>query len=153
MPDQPRVREALVRQWLESARDDLAWAEMGAASPRLPGHAQIGFHAQQAAEKLLKGLLTAYGVEPEEHHNLGRLVEQVRRLDRATADSVAAVSSLTMYAVYYRYPPRVPREGRDLKREDVLRDLGTVRSAFPILENAIETRLRSLGRKAGDGGN
>ena len=42
------VRQALVRQWVESARDDLAWAEMGASVAELRGVAQIGFHAQQA---------------------------------------------------------------------------------------------------------
>jgi hypothetical protein len=78
-PDE--IQQALVRQWVASARDDLAWAEMGAADPSLPGPAQMGFHAQQAIETLLKGLLTAYGVEPEEQHNLARLVEQVRRLE------------------------------------------------------------------------
>ncbi|HYR07096.1 MAG TPA: HEPN domain-containing protein [Longimicrobium sp.] len=39
---------------------------MGAAAAELRGTAQIGFHAQQAIEKLLKALLTAYGVEPED---------------------------------------------------------------------------------------
>jgi HEPN domain-containing protein len=64
---------------------------MGASSPQVRGISQIGFHAQQAIEKLLKALLTAYGVEPEDQHSLGRLVEQVRRLDRDTADRAGDV--------------------------------------------------------------
>jgi HEPN domain-containing protein len=119
------VREALVRQWIESARDDLAWAEMGAATAELRGIAQIGFHAQQAIEKLLKALLTAYGVEPEDQHSLARLIEQVRRLDLTTADAIGGVAELTRYAVYLRYPPRVPGRGYKLDRMDVLRDLET----------------------------
>lgn len=141
-PDQ--VRASLVRQWVESARDDLAWAEMGAAQPQVRGLAQIGFHAQQAVEKLLKALLSSYGVEPEDQHSLGRLVEQVRRLDRATADAVQSAAGLTPYAVYYRYPPRVPGNAHPLSRQDVLRDLATARAACAVLEAAIQARLQSM---------
>ena len=135
------VRAALVRQWVESARDDLSWAEMGASASELRGAAQIGFHAQQAIEKLLKALLTAYGVEPEDQHSLGRLVEQVRRLDRKTADAVSAVAGLTQYAVYLRYPPRVPGAAHKTSRVDVLRDLDEARKAVPVLIAAVEARL------------
>jgi HEPN domain-containing protein len=131
-----------VRQWIESARDDLAWAEMGAVSPNLRGVAQIGFHAQQAVEKLLKALLTAYGVQPEDQHSLARLIEQVRRLDRKTAEAVAEVSSLTGYAVYHRYPPRTG-QSPSLSRADVLADFDRARSAVNVLLPAIESRLRS----------
>jgi HEPN domain-containing protein len=73
-----QVRLAIVQNWTESAHDDLAWAEMGAAATTLRGIAQIGFHAQQAVEKLLKGLLASYDVVLEEHHDLARLVAQLR---------------------------------------------------------------------------
>jgi hypothetical protein len=69
-PDE--VREHIVRSWIESARDDLAWADMGADAENLRGIAQIGFHAQQAVEKLLKAVLASFDVIPEEHHDLTR---------------------------------------------------------------------------------
>jgi len=118
---------------------------MGAASPEIRGVAQIGFHAQQAVEKLLKALLTAFGVEPEDQHSIGRLLEQVRRLDRETGDSVRDVASLTQYAVYYRYPPRVPGREHTLSRADVLGDLGRAKAAFPLLLSAIERKLGAAG--------
>lgn len=114
---------------------------MGASSPEVRGVAQIGFHAQQAIEKLLKALLTAYGVEPEDQHSLSRLIEQVRRLDRDTADRAGDVARLTQYAVYYRYPPRVTGRSHALSRADVLHDLDRARKAFPIILAAIEVRL------------
>jgi HEPN domain-containing protein len=114
---------------------------MGAAAPELRGAAQIGFHAQQAVEKLLKALLTSYGVEPEDQHSLGRLIDQVRRLDRKTADAVSGVAGLTQYAVYLRYPPRVPGAAHKLSRTDVLRDLDEARRAVPILLAAVDARL------------
>lgn len=114
---------------------------MGASSPEVRGIAQIGFHAQQAIEKLLKALLTTYGVEPEDQHSLSRLVEQVRRLDRETADRAGDVARLTQYAVYYRYPPRVSGRSHALSRSDVLADLQRARNAFPVILSAIEARL------------
>jgi HEPN domain-containing protein len=114
---------------------------MGAAASELRGVAQIGFHAQQAIEKLLKALLTAYEVQPEDQHSLGRLIDQIRRLDRKTADQIGDVSGLTRYAVYHRYPPRVPGSAQPLSRRDVLQDLERARSAFPILLAAVEARL------------
>jgi HEPN domain-containing protein len=65
-----QVREFTVRQWIESAAADLEWAEMGAKSSEIRGIAQIGFHAQQAVEKLLKAFLAAHDVVPEDHHNI-----------------------------------------------------------------------------------
>ena len=141
------VRAAVVRNWIHSARDDLAWAEMGAAATNLRGIAQIGFHAQQAVEKLLKGLLAAYDVVPEEHHDLARLLAQVRRLDRATAESLPPIVSLTAYAVQYRYPPR-PGRTHVLRKSEVLKDLRTARSACDILEAAITSRLSALGSRS-----
>lgn len=108
MTSPSEIQILVVRQWVELAREDLAWAEKGAEDASLPGPGKIGFHAQQAVEKLLKGLLTSYGVDPEDRHNLGQLVEQIRRLDRATGDAVAETSELTPYAVIYRYPPPRP---------------------------------------------
>jgi HEPN domain-containing protein len=109
--------------------------------PGVRGVAQIGFHAQQAIEKLLKALLTAFGVEPEDQHSIGRLLDQVRRLDRQTGERVGDIASLTQYAVYYRYPPRVPGSERALSRADVLADLDRAKAAFGVLLVAIERRL------------
>jgi HEPN domain-containing protein len=140
-PDQ--VRAAVVQSWIESARDDLAWAEMGAAATTLRGVAQIGFHAQQAVEKLLKGLLASFDVVPEEHHDLSRLLAQFRLLDRATADSIPPIAHLTRYAAQYRYPPR-PGRSHGLNKSTVLQDLGTARSVCRLLEEALQRRLRSF---------
>ncbi len=122
------VREHIVRSWIESARDDPAWAGMGANAENLRGIAQIGFHAQQAVEKLLKAVLASFDVIPEEHHDLARLLAQVRLLDRKTADALPAIAKLTPYAAQYRYPPR-PGRVHELKKNDVLGDLETARSA------------------------
>ncbi|HKP75141.1 MAG TPA: HEPN domain-containing protein [Longimicrobiaceae bacterium] len=135
-----QIREAVVQSWIESARDDLAWAEMGASTTSLRGIAQIGFHAQQAVEKLLKGVLASYDVVPEEHHDVARLMAQVRLLDRSAADSLPPVAHLTRYAAQYRYPPR-PGRTHGLVRSDVLADLQVARDACRLLEATLTQRL------------
>lgn len=75
MTSPSEIQILVVRQWVELGREDLGWAETGEENSSLPGPGKIGFHAQQAVEKLLRGLLTTYGVEPEDQHNLGKLVE------------------------------------------------------------------------------
>jgi HEPN domain-containing protein len=144
MTSPSEVQILVVRQWVELGLEDLAWAETGAENPALPGPGKIGFHAQQAVEKLLKGLLTTYGVEPEDQHNLGRLIEQLRRLDRTTADAVASASQLTPYAVIYRYPPRNPLRSGQPTRDDALRALQVAREACTTLEGVIEKRIKRL---------
>jgi hypothetical protein len=62
MTSPSEIQILVIKQWVELAREDLAWAEKGAEDISLPGPGKIGFHAQQAVEKLLKGLLTSYGV-------------------------------------------------------------------------------------------
>ena len=104
--------------------------------------AQIGFHAQQAVEKLLKAVLASYDVVPEEHHDLARLLAQVRLLDRKMADALPGIAKLTPYAAQYRYPPR-PGRTHGLNKADVLRDLETSREACAILERALEARLNA----------
>lgn len=140
------VRQRVVRSWIESARDDLAWADLGAGAENLRGVAQIGFHAQQAVEKLLKAVLASYDVVPEEHHDLARLLAQVRLLDRETANALHGVARLSPYASQYRYPPRPGRSSHGVKKADVLRDLETARAACATLERALETRLSDLSR-------
>jgi HEPN domain-containing protein len=144
-----QVREGVVRSWIESSRDDLAWAEMGAEAKQLRGVAQIGFHAQQAVEKLLKGLLASYDVVPEEKHDIARLLAQARLFDRATVDSLPPVADLTPYAVQYRYPPR-PGKSHPVRRADVVRHLSAARAACALLEAAIGRRLAALRRSTVD---
>jgi len=149
MTSPSEVQILVVRQWVELGLEDLAWAETGAENAGLPGPGKIGFHAQQAVEKLLKGLLTTYGVEPEDQHNLGRLIEQLRRLDRTTADAVASASQLTPYAVIYRYPPRNPLRSRQPTRDDALHALQVAREACAALKGAIEKRITRLQEHTG----
>lgn len=92
------------------AREDLAVARKLIAEH--PGPA--AFHVEQAAEKLLKAVLTVEGIPfSAGHHQLGRLAETLP-VDHAWRADLMAFDSYTTYATATRYPrpgggmPRTP---------------------------------------------
>ena len=68
----------------------------------------IGFHCQQAAEKLLKAWLSDLGVNYPKTHNLQTLVELLEDQGAALPDELAEIDRLTPYATIFRYedPPQ-----------------------------------------------
>jgi HEPN domain-containing protein len=95
--------EELVAAWLSKADDDLRMAElaMGSAPPICWA---AGFHAQQAAEKLLKALLTRLGVEYEKTHDLGYLLDLCLPAHPEARSLREGATRLTGFAVESRYP-------------------------------------------------
>jgi len=63
----------------------------------------IGFHCQQAAEKLLKALLSAHSVFFRHRHNLSELIEALDQSGHPLPDELRAVEKLTPFAVGFRY--------------------------------------------------
>lgn len=100
--------------WLRHARGDLAYA----TAPVPPeGLLEIPcFHAQQAAEKAIKAVLSALHVPIVRTHNLKTLFERLpRSVDLPPEVEDAAI--LTEYAVTTRYPSDVEPVGEDEYRE------------------------------------
>ncbi|MFQ5705484.1 MAG: HEPN domain-containing protein [Gemmatimonadales bacterium] len=97
------VKREFVRQWLRKGLADLT-----AARHLLSGGAELSygaaFHAQQAAEKLLKAVLVWHQVEFPKTHDIGRLVELVYSADPPLADRTREAAALTPYGVEARYP-------------------------------------------------
>ena len=94
-----------VERWLEKARDDLGVAQHLNELYHPKPVEIICFHCQQAAEKAIKAVILARGVQKiPKSHELVFLLEQLgvtieeRLLDFA--------DSLTQYAVKVRYPMR-----------------------------------------------
>lgn len=95
MQPEPAVR------WLELAAGDLLVAERIVADEGLPAWA-AAFHAQQAAEKALKGVLAASGVAFERLHDLEALLAQIPKPARERFDQ-GELALLTPWAVQGRY--------------------------------------------------
>jgi HEPN domain-containing protein len=92
-----------VRAWFEKAEHDLLNAEVMLGSGR-GAYDTICFHAQQGAEKYLKGFLVQHSREVDKTHDLGRLLGECGGLDPSFAALGRACNILTGYAIQTRYP-------------------------------------------------
>jgi HEPN domain-containing protein len=102
MPHDPEL-VAETRAWLAKARLDLAAAdhELTAEPPFVE---DIVFHAQQAAEKSFKALLTWHGKPFRKTHSLEELGEQSLGIVPELRAIVDRAVPLTDYAWKFRYP-------------------------------------------------
>ncbi|HUT53412.1 MAG TPA: HEPN domain-containing protein [bacterium] len=63
----------------------------------------LGFHAQQAVEKLLKALLAAAGIEYPLTHQLAELMDLVRDSEIDLPEDFEELRYLTPFAIEFRY--------------------------------------------------
>ena len=77
----------------------------------------IAFHAQQAAEKLLKGFLTLYQVEFPKTHDINELLNLVSTADAIFAESLRGAHVLTKYGIDIRWPGDQPDVSADEAKE------------------------------------
>ena len=103
---------AETRGWLELAKNDLGAGAIDCASdPPFTGDA--AFHAQQAAEKSMKGFLTWHNTIFRKTHNLGEIGEHRGKIDPAPEPLLRRAAILTDYAWKYRYPGEPQKPPRD----------------------------------------
>lgn len=73
----------------------------------------IGFHAQQAAEKLIKAVLAARSITFVKSHALSYLIGLVEENDLEAPDELSGADVLSPWAVEFRYegeePPALDR--------------------------------------------
>ena len=63
----------------------------------------IGFHCQQAAEKMLKALLSDLGTAFHKTHELGALMDMLARSGAPLPDEFENLDLLTPFGAVYRY--------------------------------------------------
>jgi len=98
-----KSKKDLVQSWLKKASRDLITAQRELKDEE-PFTDIISYHAQQAAEKYLKGYLTWKEIEFPRTHDIGDLVSLAMNED-PDFEEIATVSSiLTPFAVQVRYP-------------------------------------------------
>ncbi|MFP3901359.1 MAG: HEPN domain-containing protein [Acidimicrobiia bacterium] len=102
------------RQWLAKAQDDLTVAQMVRDSS-LGVRWAACFHAQQAAEKALKALLVARGIDFPKSHALDVLAGLLEEADQERFERSALVE-LSPWAVAGRYPEDLPEPTADETR-------------------------------------
>jgi HEPN domain-containing protein len=92
----------LAAQFARKARSDEIALEKLADDPDVPDDV-IGFHAQQAVEKLLKAALASAGVPPPRVHDIGQLVALLDGAGMSPPESTKDARRLVPWAVEFRY--------------------------------------------------
>jgi len=119
-------------RWLANARADLALARVQLPPGGLYEH--LCFHAQQAAEKSIKAVLLAQGVDFPFTHNLQALLDLLPA-GLQVPSAVSEAVDLNSYAVLARYPGETEPATEDDHR-DALRIAEAVlqwaQSAIPV---------------------
>jgi HEPN domain-containing protein len=102
----------LVKEWLSKAAADANTAKRELAVEQEPNYDAVCFHAQQAVEKLFKGLLQQHRIAFPKTHDLGLLLEFLLRKHGDLQFLREDILRLTTFAVEFRYP------GESAIRED-----------------------------------
>lgn len=92
---------AVVADWLRSARTDLETIDAILHNPNLTG--VVAFHAQQCVEKCLKALLEEFAIETGKTHNLLTLKAALERRQTIDLDE-DILSLLNKLYIDSRYP-------------------------------------------------
>ncbi len=89
--------------WVEKAEHDLLVIRNNLSADEVPWD-MVCFHAQQAAEKLLKAFLVHGGLLPPRTHDLVALLGECVELEAALGGLEDDCKLLTTYAAETRYP-------------------------------------------------
>lgn len=106
--------------WFAKADQDLEMARR-ALDPKGPLPAMACYHAQQAAEKSLKGYLVARQVQFRFVHDLVYLVQLCVEQDPSFRELLPAGEILGEYATRVRYPLETKSEPDEEKAREALR--------------------------------
>jgi HEPN domain-containing protein len=94
-PDRPEVL-------LRKARQDELVLQKLLNDPEVDDDT-LGFHAQQAAEKMLKAVLASRGVDYPKTHNLRVLIELLSQTGIGFPETLSAITRLTQFGTTFRY--------------------------------------------------
>jgi HEPN domain-containing protein len=127
-----------VRAWLQKAALDLRAGAHGMSAGEAGLRSDVVFHAQQAAEKALKGFLAWHDVPFRKTHSLEELGCTCVSLDGTLRTIVDRAAPLTEYAWKFRYPgePSEPSRG---EAEHALR---TARQVFEAVASRLPKDVR-----------
>ncbi|WP_129125058.1 HEPN domain-containing protein [Geomonas oryzae] len=101
------VQTEIVRMWFHKADNDLQNIRNNLAAGEIPTDT-ICFHAQQAIEKSLKGLLVAEGKNAGKTHDLVRLLTETLEFMPELSSYEELLEEITEYGVAVRYPNGFP---------------------------------------------
>ena len=93
-----------VEEWVAKAENDFASMLRESRVRKSPNHDIVCFLSQQCAEKYLKGRLWQAGIDLPKTHDLSALLDMALAVEPLREGYRPGLSSLTRFAVRYRYP-------------------------------------------------
>lgn len=96
--------------WVEKADHDLLCIHNNLASARVPWDV-VCYHAQQAAEKMLKAFLVSHGQQPRRTHDLVALLQECASLDSGFLQLADDCEALNAFSIDARYPDDLFKAG------------------------------------------
>lgn len=130
-PDPAALRAEALR-WLQRAEDDLDMVAAGLQRGRL---LPAAFHAQQAAEKLLKILLVLAGATVPKTHDLDRLIRLAGVGPLLPGDAADQIAALSSWVTIGRYPE--PEDEIAPTADEIVE----ARALLGLLETIVRARL------------
>jgi HEPN domain-containing protein len=113
--------------YLQKAKEDEVLLDEVLDSPRI-SDSVIGFHCQQAAEKLLKALLSFQGIRFRRTHDLLELIDLLIDNGYTLPGHLGDLDYLTPYAVEFRYELFSMAEEIRLDRQEARNLVANLRS-------------------------
>ena len=94
----------ITQEWIDKAEGDFATARRELSVQDNPNYDAVCFHTQQCIEKYLKACLQESEVEFDKTHSLTVLLDALLSIEPNWETMRPTLTSLTNYAVQYRYP-------------------------------------------------
>lgn len=139
-PDEEVRRK--VTQWLEYGDEDLLLARHGLTLPAEPPFRLIAYHAQQCAEKYLKGYLVSHQIDFPYTHNISRLVELCSE-QGLEGETLQDAEELSPFAITARYPG----EGEEVTEEEALRAIDIAARVREVVKESLMQKYERLQRE------
>ncbi|MGO8705512.1 MAG: HEPN domain-containing protein [Candidatus Brocadiia bacterium] len=98
------------RSWVGKARNDLLAIRNNVSAAETPWDV-VCYHAQQAAEKMLKAFLVFHGETPRRTHDLLALLHDCTAYDKAISVLEDDCRVLNLYSAVVRYPEELAEPG------------------------------------------
>ncbi len=127
----------IVRSWFRKAENDLINAENTIKMEASPTDT-ICFHAQQCAEKYLKGFLTFHEIDFPKTHSIEGLVELCKQIVPEIESELEDVEILSSYGVEVRYPDEIYY---DIPKEDAREAIDLAKKVKSVVLKYLEGKI------------
>jgi HEPN domain-containing protein len=127
----------VVRSWFKKAENDLINAE-NTIKMENPPCDTICFHAQQCAEKYIKGFLTFNEIYFPKIHSIEDLVELCKQIVPEIESELDNVEILSSYSVEVRYPDEIYY---DIPKEDAQEAIDLAKKVKTVILKYLEGKM------------